>query len=113
MKYVHLTGDEDFGYRLVEEILEYNERKVLYLLSELKDEYFMYGCDVDMVFDKLMVSRKDTRTVFVKGYVVRWKCEKDEKGLDVSEVEPIDSKEQEAISHTLESMCDARLVCFG
>jgi hypothetical protein len=108
MKYVHLAGNEDLGYCLEEEILEYNERKILYLLSELKDDNFTFGCDIDMV----RVSRQETKTAYVKGYVVRWKCARDEKGLDVSELEPIDSKEQEAIKQLLESRSNARFICF-
>ena len=113
MKYVHLAENEDLGYCLKEEILEYNKRKILYLVSELNDDHFKFGCDIDMAFDIVKVSRQDTRTVFVKGYVVRWKCARDEKGFDVSELEPIDNKEQEAISQLLQSRSSARLVCFA
>ena len=112
MKYVHLSGNEDFGYCLKEQILEYNERKILYLLSELNDDYFKVAGDIDMVVDNVKVSRKETRTAYVKGYVVRWKCARDEKGFDVSELEPIDSKEQEAIKQLLQSISDARFICF-
>jgi hypothetical protein len=110
MEYVHLAGNEDWGYCLREEILEFNERKILYLLSELKDEHFKIMGEFDMVME---VSKQAMRTVYVKGYIVRWKYAKDEKGLDVSELEPLDSKEQEVIKQLLESTCDARTVCFG
>ncbi len=113
MKYVHLTGQEDLGYSLEEEILEFNGRKILYLLSQIKDDFFVYGGDIDMVFDRLRVPRKDTKTVFVKGYVVKWKYTKDEKGTEVSELEPVDSKDQVDISHLLESQCEAKVVSFA
>ena len=112
MKYVHLSGNEDFGYCLKEEILEHNERKILYLLSELNDDNFKIAAYIDMGTDNVRVSRKETRTAFVKGYIVRWKCARDEKGSDVSELEPIDSKEQEAIKQLIQSMSDVRWVCF-
>lgn len=112
MKYVHLSGDEDLGYSLEEEILEYNGRKILCLISQIKEEFFMYGGDVDMVFEKLRVSQKDTRTVFVKGYIINWKYTTDEKGSEISELEPIGDEEQVEISHLLESKCDARTVSF-
>ncbi len=113
MKYVHLSGNEDWGYSLKEQIIEYNERKILYLLSEINEEDFKLGCDFETVLGKVKVSRKDTRTIFVKGYVVKWKCERDENGFDVSELEPIDSKEQEAITKLIYSSSDARLIYFS
>ncbi len=113
MKYVHLSGNEDLGYCLKEQILEYNERKILYLLSELNEDDFKFACDVDMVVSNIKVTRKDTRTAFVKGYVARWKYAKDENGLDVSELEPIDSKEQQAITQLLQSSSDAKIISFS
>jgi hypothetical protein len=113
MKYVHLSGNEDLGYCLKEQTLEYNERKILYLLSELNEDDFKFACDIDMVVSNIRVTRKDTRTAFIKGYVVKWKYERDEKGLDVSELEPIDSKEQEAITHLLQSSSDAKIISFS
>jgi len=112
MKYVHLAEDVDLGYRLSEEILEYNERKVLYLLSELKADTFIFGCDIEIMFGNSKVARQQTKTAHVKGYVVKWKCAKDEKGLDVSELEPIGSEEQSAIREILESKHEVRTVAF-
>lgn len=112
MKYVHLSGNEDLGYCLKEQILDYKERKILYLLSELNEDDFKFACGSDTGVEYLKVTRKDTRTAFVKGYVVRWKCARGEKGLDVSELEPIDSKEQEAITKLIQSSSETRLIYF-
>ncbi len=108
MKYVHLTGNEDLGYVLQEEVLEYNEQKVLYLISELSDDNFTIGCGIE----SMTVSRSGTRTAYVKGYVVKWKYAKDEKGADVSELEAIPSKEQEMIKQLVRLACDARFIYF-
>ena len=108
MNYVHSTGDEDLGYSLQERVVEYNGRKLLYLLSELSSERFALGCGPDM----LEVSRSDTRTAYVKGYISKWKYAKDEHGADVSELEAINSKEQEALRQLIESDCNARLIYF-
>lgn len=107
MKYIHLTGTEDMGYFLQEEVIEYNGQKLLYLVSELRDDYFTLGCDQGGT-----VSRQGTKTVYVKGYVVKWQCEKDKKGACVSELAPIDSKEQDAIKQLIQKTCDARFVYF-
>jgi len=108
MKYSHFVETEDLGYSLKEEILEYDDRRVLYLTSELSEESFSIGCGGGAVG----VSRSDTRTAYVKGCVVRWKCEKDEKGLDISELEPIDSREQETIRQLVQSRCNVKFVYF-
>ncbi len=107
MKYAHFTDNEDLGYCLREEVLEYSERKLLYLFSELNDDYITLGCS-----EGVDVSRAETRTAYVKGYIVSWKCAKDEKGADVSELEAIPSKEQEMIKQLVRLACDARFIYF-
>lgn len=107
MKYVHLTGNEDFGYVLQEEVLEYNERKILYLVSELEDDSFTFGCG-----EGGTISRQETKTAYVKGYIVKWKCAKDEKGANISELAAINSEEQEAIKQLIQSACAVKFVHF-
>jgi len=108
MNYMHLAGDEDLVYSVEEALVEHNGREILYLLSELRDDYFMLGYSRETV----MVSGSETRTAYVKGYVARWKYAKDEKGFDVSELEPIDSEEREAIKQLIQSQCDTKFVYF-
>ena len=108
MKYVHSTGDEGLGYCVQEKVLEFKGREVLYLLSELSDDHFAIGCGPEMV----EVSRSGTRTAYVKGYISNWKYARDEQGADVSQLEAINDREQEAIRQLIESGCNTRLVYF-
>ena len=108
MQYVHLKGDGDLVYSTEEITFEYNERMLLCLLSELRDDYFMLGYSRETV----KVSGSETRTAYVKGYVVRWRCGKDEKGFDVSELELIGSAEQQAIKQLVQSKCKVEFVFF-
>ena len=108
MKYIHRQEDSDLGYSLRERVLEHGGRTVLYLISELCDEHFTIGCGAGMV----EVSRAETRTVYVKGYVVRWKHARDEHGCDVSELEPIGESEHEALRGPIRADSSARFVYF-
>ena len=94
--YVHVNEGEDIGfegrsYRLSEELLEYQGRKVLYLSSEASGISF---CDRSYAMHLGSIS--------VKGYVVRWKYGTNEKGEPLSEIEPVtDEDEQREISKLL------------
>lgn len=83
-EFVHLPEDEDIGqleryYRATEGRLEYNGREVLYLISETTG----FTC-----CDGIYCSRLET--VNVIGYITRWKYKTNDRGADVSEIEPID-----------------------
>ena len=90
--YVHVTEGEDIGfegrsYRIAEELLDYQGRKVLYLNSEASGVSF---CDRSYAMH--------LGSINVKGYVVRWKYDANEKGEVLSEIEPIkDEDEQQEI----------------
>ncbi|MDI6806234.1 MAG: hypothetical protein QMD14_00250 [Candidatus Aenigmarchaeota archaeon] len=87
MEYVHLQA-EDLGYNLTEKILEYKERKILYLLSELTNE-FVLGCD------QSSIQPSETKTIYVKGKIIRWKYKTDENDKTISEIEPIKQKQEQ------------------
>ena len=94
--YVHVTEGEDIGfegrsYRIAEELLDYQWRKVLYLNSEASGVSF---CDRSYAMH--------LGSINVKGYVVRWKYGTNEKGEALSEIEPVtDEGEQREISKRL------------
>ena len=94
--YVHVTEGEDIGfeersYRIAEELLDYQGRKVLYLNSEASGVSF---CDRSYAMH--------LGSINVKGYVVKWKYGTNEKGETLSEIEPVaDEGEQREISKLL------------
>ena len=94
--YVHVTEGEDIGfegrsYRIAEELLDYQGRKVLYLNSEASGVSF---CDRSYAMH--------LGSINVKGYIVRWKYGTNEKGEILSEIEPVaDEGEQREISKLL------------
>jgi hypothetical protein len=94
--YVHVTEGEDIGfegrsYRIAEELLDYQGRKVLYLNSEASGVSF---CDRSYAMH--------LGSINVKGYIVRWKYGTNEKGEILSELEPVtDEGEQREISKLL------------
>lgn len=98
MKYIyaHVTAGEDIGfdgrsYRLAEELLDYQGRRVLYLNSEASGVSF---CDRSYAMH--------LGSINVKGYVVRWKYGTNEKGEALSEIEPVtDEGDQREISKLL------------
>jgi hypothetical protein len=96
--YVHVAEDEDIGfegrsYRIAEELLDYQGRKVLYLKSEASAVSF---CDRSYAYH--------LGSINVKGYVVRWKCGTNEKGETLSEIEPVTNEaEQREIIRLLRS----------
>ena len=85
--YTHLPENEDIGFRersysVVERLLEYAGRKVLYLFVEASEVTF---CDRSYA--------SHLASLNVKGYVTRWKYDKDEQGEALSEIEPIENEE--------------------
>jgi len=105
--YVHVAEDEDIGfegrsYRVAEELLDYQGRKILYLKSEAAAVSFCdrsYACHLG--------------SINVKGYVVRWKYGTNEKGEALSEIEPVtDEAEQREISRLLKSGYNMSTVGF-
>jgi hypothetical protein len=74
-----------------EHTLEYKGRKVLYCYAEASAISFCSASGASYAGN-----------MTVKGYVVRWKYGANDKGEDLSEIEPVaDKKEQEEISHIL------------
>lgn len=81
--YTHLPQNEDIGpegrsYNLTEFLLDFKNRKVLYLYVSASDISF---CDRNYAAHLAAVN--------VKGYVNRWKYTINEKGETLSEVDPI------------------------
>ncbi len=81
MEYVHIDT-ENLEYQLTERVLEHGTKKVLYLVSELKEPIFL-GCD------GTRVDPSEAKTVFVKGAIVKWQCRTNEAGRPVSELKPL------------------------
>ena len=87
-EYTHLPQEEDIGpedrsYRVQEKILDYKDRKVLYLVTETTGLTFF--CDHS--------STPHLGSIIVPGYIVSWQSKKSREGLPVSEVELIQDKE--------------------
>jgi len=105
--YAHVTEGEDIGfdgrsYRIAEELLDYQGRKVLYLNSEASGVSF---CDRSYAMH--------LGSINVKGYVVRWKYGTNKKGEALSEMEPItDKDEQQEISKLLRASYNIGTVSF-
>jgi hypothetical protein len=105
--YVHVTEGEDIGfegrsYRIAEELLDYQGRKVLYLNSEASGVSF---CDRSYAMH--------LGSTNVKGYVVRWKYGTNEKGETLSEIEPVtDEGEQREINKLLKGRYNISAVRF-
>ncbi len=94
--YAHQPEGEDVGfegrsYSVAEGLLEYRGRRVLYLNVETSGISF---CDRSYAMH--------LGSIMVKGYVVKWKYGKNEKGEDLSEIEPVTNElEQREISKLL------------
>ena len=105
--YVHVTEGEDIGfeersYRIAEELLDYQGRRVLYLNSEASGVSF---CDRSYAMH--------LGSINVKGYVVRWRYCTNEKGDTLSEIEPVtDEDEQREISKLLKVRYNISAVGF-
>jgi hypothetical protein len=87
--YEHIPEDKDIGfegrsYAVAERLLEYKDRKVLYLNTEASEVSF---CDRSYAMH--------LGSIIVKGYVVRWKYGKNEKGEALSEIEPVKNEEEQ------------------
>ena len=106
MEYTHFSPDEDPGYRFMEEVLEFNNRKILFLLTELHDE-FVIGCG------QCVVSPSQTRTVIVKGYIKNWRYKNSEEGRAISELEPVNQEERKDITELIESRYKIPNIHFG
>ena len=83
--YAHLPVDENIGfnersYVVTEEKMEFREREVLYLYVTASEITFCDGRYASYL-----------GTVNVKGYVRRWKYGTDDKGDELSEIEPIEN----------------------
>ena len=87
-----------------EHTLEYKGRKVLYCYSEASAISFCSASGASYAGN-----------MTVKGYVVRWRYGTNEKGEDLSEIEPVaDKNEKEEISHALwPGMNSSARVSFG
>ena len=96
-EYTHLPPEEDIGpadrsYRVQEKILEYKNRKILYLIVETTGVTFF--CDRS--------STPHIGSIIVPGYIVNWQSKKSLKGLLISEVEPIrDGETQQEVRKML------------
>jgi len=105
--YVHVNEGEDIGfegrsYRIAEELLDYQGRKVLYLNSEASGVSF---CDRSYAMH--------LGSINVKGYVVRWRYGTNEKGETLSEIEPVtDEGEQREINKLLKVRYNVPAVRF-
>jgi len=109
--YIHLPQNEDIGFRersysVIEGLLEYEGRDVLYLLADASDISFCdrsYASHLASVFcDRSYASH--LASVNVKGYVKSWKYGTNEAGEYVSEVESItDEEDKRAITGILRS----------
>ena len=105
--YAHVIEGDDIGfegrsYRITEGLLDYQERKVLYLNSEASGVSF---CDRSYAMH--------LGSINVKGYVVRWKYGTNEKGETLSEIEPItDEDEQREISKLIRASYNVSTVRF-
>ena len=107
IEYIHATdsivGSEDSTYHIEEEVLDYEGKKVLYLISRAEAD-FILGCDQSRV--------PAPKSIFVKGYVVEWKTE-NEKGEVISKLEPIkEESEQKEIEEILKDECGILSVYF-
>lgn len=105
--YTHLPQNEDIGflersYSVIEGILEYEGRDVLYLQVDASDITF---CDRSYA--------SHLASVNVKGYVVRSKYETNEAGEAMSEIEPVmDERDKRAITDILRSRHNISAVNF-
>lgn len=105
--YEHMPEDKDIGfeersYKVTERLLEYKNRKVLYLNAEAAGVSF---CDRSYAMH--------LGSIIVKGYVVRWKFGTNEKGAPLSEIEPVKSEaEQQEISKLLRDGYNIATITF-
>ena len=105
--YTHLPQNEDIGFRersysVIEGILAYGGRDVLYLLVDASDITF---CDRSYA--------SHLASVNVKGYVIRSKYETNVAGEAMSEVEPVmDEGDKRAITNILRSRHNITAVNF-
>ena len=92
--YAHPPQDsllDEKRFTLSEGLCEYQGRKVLYHYAEATYVTFCTGTGAPWV-----------GSISVKGYVVRWKYGANDKGEDLSEIEPItDKNEQKEIASLL------------
>jgi hypothetical protein len=106
MEYTHFSSQKDPGYWLTEKVLEFKGRKILYLLTEIKEE-FVLGCDQSVVYPS------QSRTGIIKGYVNKWQYKKSEDGSSISELEPIDEDIKKEVIELIKSRHGISSVHFG
>ena len=105
--YAHLPQNEDIGFRersysVVEGLLEYEGRDILYLLVDASDITF---CDRSYA--------SHLTSVNVKGYVTQWKYGNNEAGEALSEIESVtDEGDKRAITHILRANHNISAVNF-
>lgn len=92
--YVHPSIDEELEekrFSLIEGMLEYRGRRVFYQYSEATSVNFCTASGSPFVGN-----------IHVRGYVVRWKYGKDDKGQALSQIEPVtDNMERQEIQNLL------------
>jgi len=84
--YAHLPQNEDIGfeersYSVTEGLLDFEGRKILYLLVDAADVTF---CDRSYA--------SHLASINVKGYVTDWKYGADESGQALSVIEPVENE---------------------
>ncbi len=96
------VGPESRSYSMIEGVMEYKGRQVVHLYVVASDISF---CDRN--YAPYMAS------VNVKGYVIRWKYGRNDKGEEISEIEPItDMLEKREISKLLRERYGVLSVSF-
>ena len=95
-------GFEERSYSVTEGLLDYKDRKVLYIDSQASDVTF---CD--------RTYASHLGSINVKGYVVRWRCGTNENGEVLTEIETIDDdNERREIGNLLRENCNISTVNF-
>ena len=106
MEYKHFSPHKDPGYQLTEETLEFKGKKILYMLSELNEE-FILGCD------QSVVTPSQTRTAIVKGYINKWQYKDSEDGRRISELEPVNEDVKKEVIELIRARHSISNIHFG
>lgn len=106
MEYIHFSPDRDPGYQLTEKILEYRGKEILYLLTELNED-FILGCD------QSVVTPSQSRTAIVKGYITKWQHKHSEDKGTVTDLEPINEDVKKEIIELIKSRHGISSIHFG
>ncbi|MCX5858978.1 MAG: hypothetical protein NT056_03635 [Proteobacteria bacterium] len=96
-EYVHAEIGEEIrfisGYYIIQEErrMKYNDRELLVVIGHA-------------IVDNSCCGRTGCRYALVPGYIVNWKSRKNDKGIDVTDVDPIkDTSEQKTIAKNLQA----------